>query len=302
MEGFFSNPVLFGEGFLNAVHLFLGAWFDLFMSVITWLGDEAFYTLSLPILYWCYHKKNTIKIGVVFLLSAAINDMAKEFFQNPRPDPRALAEGVRELALKHAPKSYGFPSGHTQCTVSYFGTLFYLTKNTPVKILSIALILLIPYSRMYLGVHYLGDVIGGYLIGCLTLFLFIPPLLLADKKEININESLVAALLLVIPFVIYTLVPGNAVNKIMGVLSGFLIGVLYAEKRIDFDPRASFVAGVLKVLIGLTIVFAIRTGLKAMLPDIPMADFFRYWVMGFWITFGAPLIFSRIKLLKGGRS
>ena len=300
MENFFSNQLLFGEGSLNTIHLFLGAWFDMFMVIITWLGNEAFYTLILPILYWCYHKKNTVKIGLVFLLSAALNDMAKEFFHHPRPDPKFLLEGIKNLALRYSPQGYGFPSGHTQSTISFFGTLFYLTKNTYIRILSIALIILIPYSRMYLGVHYFGDVLGGVVIGVLTLIVFIPALILAEKKSFAFNETLLAVLLLIVPILVYILIPGNAVNKVMGVLSGFLIGVVYAEKRIDFNPKATFSAGILKVIIGLSMVFAIKAGLKAVLPAIPAADFFRYWVMGFCITFGAPLLFSKIKRLKGG--
>jgi len=168
--------------------------------------------------------------------------------------------------------------------------------------LSVLLIILIPYSRMYLGVHYLGDVLGGYLIGSLTLAVFIPAIILVEKKSPDVNEALVSVLLLIVPFLIYTLIPGSGVNKVMGVLSGFLIGVVYAEKRIDFHPKAAFSAGVIKVVIGLLVVFAIRAGLKAVLPTIPAADFFRYWVMGFSITFAVPLLFSRIKQLKGNET
>jgi len=187
MELFFNHPVLFGEQTLNALHLFIGKWFDFCMIAVTGMGSELFYTLMLPILYWCYHKKNTIKIGTVFLFSAALNDILKEVFQNPRPDPENLLEGIKQLNIAHLPDSPGFPSGHTQNTVSFFGSIVYLSKNIYIRIFGILLILLIPYSRLYLAVHYLGDVLGGYLLGFMALIVLLPLISLIEKKYNRMN-------------------------------------------------------------------------------------------------------------------
>jgi len=299
MEFFFNNPLLFGEEALNSVHLFIGRWFDFCMIAVTGMGNELFYTLMLPILYWCYDQKNTIKIGTVFLLSAALNDMLKEVFQNPRPAPENLLEGIKQLNISYLPASPGFPSGHTQGAVSFFGSIVYLTKNIYIRIFGILLILLIPYSRLYLAVHYLGDVLGGYLFGFMTLFILLPILFVIGKKTDRLNETILSAGIIITSIMVYKILPGNSVSKIMGVFAGFLVGTIYAETRIRFNPRGTFAAGIIKTFTGLLTLLALKSGLKAILPPAELSEFTRYFVMGIWVTFVAPYIFIRYKLLRG---
>ena len=299
MEFFFNNPLLFGEETLNSSHLFIGRWFDLCMIAVTGMGSELFYTLMLPVLYWCYDKKNTIKIGTVFLFSAALNDMLKEIFQNPRPDPENLLEGIKQLNIAYLPDSPGFPSGHTQNTASFFGSIVYLSKNIYIRIFSILLILLIPYSRLYLAVHYLGDVLGGYLFGFMTLFILFPIFVVIGKRTDQLNETILSAGIIFFSMLVYKIIPGNSVSKIMGTFAGFLVGTIYAETRIRFDPKGNFAAGIIKTFTGLVSLLAIKSGLKAILPPLPLSEFARYFVMGFWVTFIAPYVFSRYTLLRG---
>ncbi|MBN1533322.1 MAG: phosphatase PAP2 family protein [Spirochaetes bacterium] len=299
MESFLHHPFFFGEGILNTLHLFIGRWFDVFMVIITYTGDEIFYTLFLPVLYWCYHKRNTVVIGSVFLISITVNDMMKEIFQNPRPDPGKLLEGFRALSQRYMPEDPGFPSGHTQGSVTMWGSIMYLARNRAVLAVGILMIILVPYSRMYLGVHHLGDVIGGYVLGFLCLVTVIPLGLLAEKHYGRLREPLMVLLLLAVPFAVYQVIPGKSVYNYMGVLSGFLIGSYLAEKRIAFYPRNGVPATALKLLIGLAGLFLVKEGVKVLLPRTPLAGFMRYWLMGFWITFVAPLVFSRWALLRG---
>ena len=299
MEAFLSNQFFFGEEILNNLHLFIGGWFDIFMIIITKMGDEIFYTLLLPILFWCYDKKNTIKIGVVFLISVTLNDMIKEIFQNPRPDPANLMEGIRELCIKYKPSDPGFPSGHTQGSVSFWGPIMYLVRNRAVLVFCLLMIILIPYSRMYLGVHFLGDILGGYVFGILSLIILIPLVIYMEKRYDKTRDIILIIAIIVIPFIIYNILPGRSIYNYMGVLSGFLLGALLGGDRIRFNPKNRLLPGIIKIVFGLVGLFLIKEGVKALLPSIPAAGFFRYWLMGFWITFIAPLIFSRIKMLRG---
>jgi membrane-associated phospholipid phosphatase len=299
MESFFNNQILFGEGILNSIHLFIGGWFDIFMIIITKMGDEIFYTLFLPVLFWCYDKKNSIKIGIIFLISVTLNDMVKEIFKNPRPEPSNLMEGIRELCIQYRPSTPGFPSGHTQGSLSMWGAIMYLIRNRTVIILGLIMIILIPYSRMYLGVHFLGDIMGGYVLGFLTLAIVIPLILYMEKRYDAIGNILLIIAIIVIPFVLYNALPGRSIHNYMGVLSGFLLGALLGRDRIQFNPRNKALSNIIKVAVGLVGLFLIKEGVKLILPSIPVTGFFRYWLMGFWITFIAPWIFSRIALLSG---
>jgi len=302
METLLSDPFLFGEEILNQMHLFTGGWFDILMIAITTTGNQIFYVLFLPLCYWLYDTKLSLKIGTVFLVSATINDMTKEIYQNPRPDPANLLEGIRQLNLSYKPHSPGFPSGHTQGAVSLWGAALYFINKKWVRILSVMLIILIPYSRIYLGVHYLGDVIGGYVLGLICLLTVIPLIILVQRNYLKVNTVLTVSFLVIVPLVIFYIIPGHGINQTMGVLSGMLLGAFFGEERIDFNPRNSILPNIIKIFLGLAGVFIIKEGMKLVLPSIPMSGYFRYWLIGFWVAFGAPLIFSKIKILRGNTS
>jgi len=300
MESFLHDPFFFGEEILNSMHLFIGAWFDPVMGFITALGNETFYVLMLPLLYWCYDKKLPVKIGAIFLISTTLNDMTKEIFRNPRPDPERLAEGISSLNIKYLPhQSPGFPSGHTQGAVTFWGPLFWFCRNRTVRALCLLMIILIPYSRIYLAVHFLGDVLGGYAIGFFLLLALVPAVLVVEKYYDRLHEIALMVLLLAAPLAVYNILPGKFLYNYMGVFSGFLIGALMARERIAFNPRSGIIPGIIKTAAGLAGLIIIKEGLKLILPQGALPGFFRYWLIGFWTTFAAPLIFSRFSLLRG---
>ena len=220
-------------------------------------------------------------------------------FNNPRPDPAKLLPEIAELANRYRPKGPGFPSGHTQGAILLWGSIGLLTRDRAVKALCAAMIILIPYSRLYLGVHFLGDVIGGFLIGAACFALIFPAARLAERHYRAVHTYVLIVLLLLVPIAAYLLVPGYQINTTMGAMSGFMIGALLAEGRVRFNPRNGPAATAIKIVIGLAVVLAIRIGLKKLLPDCPASGFFRYWLVGAWCSLGAPLIFSKIASLRG---
>lgn len=299
MESILKDSFFFGEEILNRMHLFIGSWFDYVMIVVTYMGDEIFYVLLLPIIYWIYDRGVALKVGVVFLLSVTINDMLKYIYMNPRPDPARLLDGIRELNTAYLPKDPGFPSGHTQGSVSFWGAAIYFIRTKPVIILGLLMMLLIPYSRLYLAVHHFGDVIGGYVLGVACLLLFIPLILVVQRNFENVYDILILAVLVIVPLFLFYVLPGDGISRTLGVLSGMLIGAYLARERIGFNPRNSILPNLIKVIAGLVILFAIKEGVKLILPKIPVADYFRYWLIGAWVSFGAPLLFSKIARLRG---
>ena len=197
------------------------------------------------------------------------------------------------------PRGPGFPSGHTQGAVLLWGAIALHSDARAVKALCAAMIILIPYSRLYLGVHYLGDVIGGFVFGAACFALIYPAARLAERHYHAVHTLILAGLLVLLPIIVSTFIPGEYINTNMGTISGFVIGALLGEERIRFNPRNGPAATVAKIAIGLSVVFAIRFGLKPLLPDVPSSGFFRYWLIGFWCSFGAPYAFGRVKALRG---
>ncbi len=296
---FFNNELLFGEEILNNLHIHAGVLLDYFMIAITRLGNEIFYTLFVPVLYWCYDKKKAFKIGAVFIISSAINDMAKDIFHNPRPNPQNLLESFRGLTLKYIPESFGFPSGHTQGSLNFWFPMLYYIRKKYVTLICLFFIILIPYSRIYLGVHFLGDILGGFVIGILIMLFMFPTLGFFEKKEINYNEIITVFSIIILPLIVGLVVPGKHVINILGVFSGFFTGYILSKNRINFNPTNSFLSNTIKVLSGLIVLMIIRTVLKMVFPDMPLAHYTRYWTMGIWISFIAPYLFSRVEMLRG---
>jgi membrane-associated phospholipid phosphatase len=143
----------------------LGAWLTPFMQAFTFLGDEQFYLLILPILLWWVDIGLGIRIGLALLLSAGLNGGLKLVFGMPRP--YWVSTKIQAL---NSGTTYGIPSGHAQNAVVLWGRLAVLVKSGWMRWVLWALIALIGISRSYLGVHFPTDVLIGWGIGLLLLW------------------------------------------------------------------------------------------------------------------------------------
>ena len=127
--------------------------------------------LSIAFIFLIKNKKYSKMIAVNLVLSFVTNRILKFIIRRPRP------ERIQILAEK----GYSFPSGHSMVAFAYYGFLIYLVnkniKNTKIKyplmIFLSLLILFVGISRVYLGVHYVTDVLGGYVFGFIYLILFL---------------------------------------------------------------------------------------------------------------------------------
>ena len=142
------------------------------MMFISFLASTVtLVVLSIAFIFLIKEKKYSKFIILNLVLSFLANRVLKFIFRRPRP------ERIQILAEK----GYSFPSGHAMVSFAYYGFLIYLIykniKNKKIKFsliifLSI-LILFIGVSRIYLGVHYVTDVLGGFVFGFIYLMLFI---------------------------------------------------------------------------------------------------------------------------------
>lgn len=124
--------------------------------IITDLGSIQFYLILFTFFFLIFEDKITLKLLILLTISYLTNSIFKNIFKSPRPD-----EKIVEAIYVESGGGYGFPSGHSQnSTVLWIG--LYLTfKKNYLMIISIILIILISISRLYLGLHFLFDVIGG---------------------------------------------------------------------------------------------------------------------------------------------
>lgn len=288
---------------------------DLLFSVITLFGEETIFMAVGLILFWCVSKYQ----GYFLLCTGFVGTMANQFlkmiFRIPRPwvkDPNfTIVESAREAA-----SGYSFPSGHTQTSVGLFGGIARANRTPWLRISAIALCVLVPLSRMYLGVHTPADVLVSVAIALVLIFVGYPLFMLAARSPkamyiiLGVLTALSVAYLCFISFYQfptevyteenihnYTSALKNAYT-LLGCMLGFIVVYTVDLKWTKFETGAVWWVQILKVVGGLAVVLAVkelaRFPLDAILPDCvnTWSRLIRYFLVA--ITGGAlwPLTFK----------
>jgi len=267
---------------------------DSFFRAITLLGDELFYLLLFPFLLWCVDFYLGIRVGIIFLLSVYVNTGVKEIFQQPRP-----FDILPEIQKVYA-SGYGFPSGHAQSSLVVWGSITYWKKQTWIRNLSVLLILLIGFSRIYLGVHFPTDILGGWLFGGLILGLSY--FFLKIKLDF-IQGNMIFKIIGITLFPVLLLQIQSSPDMISSVaaLTGVGYGLLFFSSSIEGIRPGNWLQRLISFLVGVIGIGILYLGLKLILPSegqsfYQLSRFFRYLLLGIWISFGAPWLFVRIGL------
>ena len=139
--------------------------FNFFFDAVSLAGYGTFLILFLAFGYFFWSAQRFSRAAMLLFISALINGFLKDLFQDPRPDIELMLD-------PRTGTSYGWPSGHAQIAVTLWGLLAYEMKDKLITIGAVTFIFLVAFSRMYLGVHDLGDVFAGLLIGSFILLLW----------------------------------------------------------------------------------------------------------------------------------
>lgn len=292
-------PRLFDEGIINLLHPAAGPLLDGAMKGLTMLGNPFFYCIVLAVLYWCVDRKMAVRLGIVFFFSVVVNTVAKTLFDAPRPDPEKLIEPVRRLLENHTPGSPGFPSAHTQNVTTFWGGAIGITRSRTAWCAGIPLMLLVPYSRLYLGVHFPGDILGGYLLALVSLAIAVPAVTHPGHPSRSLPGLPAALAAVMIPWLVYPLMPEIFLLRILSFCSGCAAGIFLSGDINTFDSRNRFHLQGIKTLIGLGGLGVIMLAFSP-LPKVAPLHYARFLLSGFWISWGAPLIFSRVPALARG--
>lgn len=314
----------------NLILQSLGAWLSAPMSFFTFLGTEQFYLFIAPAIFWCLDAGLGLRLGLGLSISASLNAALKLAFHSPRP--YWLNERVMALA---AETSFGNPSAHAQNAVVVWGLLASWMRKTWGWIIALLLILMIGLSRIYLGVHFIGDVLTGWLVGALILWamLRLEPPVLAWLGRRSLGQQILAALAASLAMIALGVLvrmtlgdwqmpeswntlagraPGaeplaplalSGLVSQAGVFFGLALGGILLKQQGWFDARGSALPLALRYLLGLAGVLGIYFGLGAIFPRgeslIPyLLRYLRYGLIGLWIAYLAPWVFIRLRLAK----
>lgn len=247
---------------------------DGFFSAVTNLGGEtALLAIGLA-LFWCVDKRMGYYALCTGLSGTVLNQFLKLAFRIPRPWVRDPGFTIVESARTGA-GGYSFPSGHTQNSVSIFGSVAIATKRRWIRIIAIVLAVLVPFSRMYLGVHTPQDVLVAA-AGSLVLLLVFRPLVYSKDPRV-LPVTLGGLTVLSAAFCLYAelfpfpadIDPDNLQEGIknaytlLGAFLGFLVVYLADEKHLRFPTNAIWWAQILKLFLGLALAVAAKALLKA---------------------------------------
>ena len=270
---------------------------DSFFRAITSLGDELFYLLLFPFLLWCIDFYLGIRVGIIFLLSVYVNSGLKEIFQQPRP-----FEILPEIQKVQA-SGYGFPSGHAQSSLVVWGSIACWEKQTWLRTISVLLILLIGFSRIYLGVHFPTDILGGWLSGGLILGLSYFIFLKIKLGSIQKNMILKIVGITLFPIILLQFQSSPDIISSAAALTGVGYGLLLFHSFIGGMRPGNWFKRLISFLVGVVGIGIIYLGLKFILPSegqpfYQLSRFFRYLLLGMWISFGAPRLFIQTGLAR----
>lgn len=312
----------------------LGIWLRTPMEIFSFFGQELFYLVVIPAIYWCWNAALGIRIGLLLMISSSLNSIFKLILHQPRPywfDP-----SVKGLAEE---TSFGVPSGHAQNAVVVWGGIAAWIQRTWAWILAIILMLMIGLSRLYLGVHFPTDVLAGWVIGAIILVIY-----LALEKPaknwlrnqsilIQITIAFLGSVLLILMVSIARNLLGNyslpeawlenarqafpesePVNPLSlagvysnaGVLFGLSLGVILLEAKGGFDAGGIWWKRLLRFVIGLIGLVLLYFGLRLIFPSgedllANSLRYIRYGIVGLWVSWLAPLLFFSLKLARPAR-
>lgn len=282
---------------------------DKLMGLVTNLGGEAVFIVAAIVVFWCLNKSCGYYMMTVGFAGTIINQFLKLWFRIPRPwvkDPNfTIVESARAEAT-----GYSFPSGHTQNAFAVFGAPARFFKNTALRIVFIFLIALTAFSRMYVGVHTPLDVGVSLIVGTILVFVIYPFFRDMDKSPKKVYIIFGIFIVLAAAFVAFVELydfPADidAENYASGLKNAYMIlfcaiGLMLTffidTKYVHFPTQAVWWAQIIKVVVGLAILLALKSVLKAPLLALfgghSIAHGVRYFIVILFAGIVWPMTFK----------
>ena len=268
------------------------------VELLTSLGEMAIVLGVLVIIYWCVDKKKGFLVAAPILFSTVAMQTLKAIFRVPRPFMRYPEQIIGER--QHTATGYSFPSGHSTTASSFYGGLFKAFKEKWIRVIAVSLMIIIPLTRLYLGVHWPMDVVVGTAIG-----LFFSLIMASTFLRIYECDSLffkvckiVATVTLPVAFALsialdWTEIDYRAVHNLMqnsAIAGGMFLGAYLERKSVNFKVPSAIKSKIKALLIGLLMAVPVVVVLMVIPFMHYLFEFAAYTFLGAWISFIYPMI------------
>ena len=289
--------------------------FDFIFSLITHIGEETVFLALAILFFWCISKREGYYILITGLVGTLINQMLKLVCRIPRPWVKDPSFTIVESARAEA-TGYSFPSGHTQNVAGTFGAIGLYSRKNWMRISAAVIIVLVAFSRMYLGVHTPWDVLTSLGIAAVLIFGLYPLFANEERFKKAMPYIVAVSFVLAFAFVMYVIYMPNRPTlsdpnyrsalknayTLFGCTLGLVVVYTVDSMYINFDTKAPWYAQIIKFVLGLGIVVGIKAGLSAPLTALfgneYVARAIRYFLIVVFAGAVWPLTFKLFAKMK----
>ncbi|MDR0586516.1 MAG: phosphatase PAP2 family protein [Treponema sp.] len=312
MDGNFGEVVLSQGGpyqggldLIRAIQGFANPFLTFFMKLITNSVSEYVFFAVIMILFWLVNERKAFRLGLLVILSAWFSTVLKALFKQPRP-----FHLENSLGMIHE-RGYGLPSGHAQLILVFLVPLALWLIKTPgkfrprnalVAVAAALIVLLVSFSRLYLGVHFPQDILAGWALGGLSLALFF----FVEKKEFPRSPRARFAAAAALSLLMNALAPREI--SLGAMFFGFASGYALMKSRFPFSAKNGgpfpLHSAIVRLAVGFSGVLILYAGLRLVFPGpssswYSLFRFIRYAVVGFWVSCIAPWLFGKFAPVTG---
>lgn len=282
---------LFSDNTNIAVQSFGNSFYDLVFKAITTAGSEPVYVFLASLIFWCFSKKLGIRSMYVILFSSITPILAKQLLKMPRPP---------EYLHKIEETGFGFPSGHALVSSGFWGYMGIKLRRSYILIPGAIMVLSVSFSRIYLGVHYLGDVLGGITLGLFVSVIFfkMEPWVALQLGKVSRNTKYLAVLLFPAVIVLFaSIMYGFIIEQIeIGIVMASMgLGYLLEEEHIRFNDAENNKQRVKRAFIGIVLLGVIYLISGRLILIYENFTYIKYALLGFSSMFVVPWIFKEIE-------